>query len=55
MIYRWMNDNTKICTIDAMNLEDICKSKGHENFEAMRFCFGHVSLAVTGRMIGIVR
>ena len=20
----------------------ICKYKGHENFEAMRFCFGHV-------------
>ena len=25
----------------------IGKSKGHKNFEAMRFCFGHVSLVVT--------
>ena len=32
----------------------ICKSKGHEKFEAMRFCFGHVSLTVTGRMTGSV-
>ena len=53
-----MNDNTKICTCDAMNLEEIthlCKIIDHENFEAMRFCFGHVALTVTGRMTGSVR
>ena len=33
----------------------ICKFKGHENFEAMRFYFGHVALTVTGRMTGSVR
>ena len=38
-----------------MNLEEISKSKGHENFEAMRFCFGHEALTVTGRMTGSVR
>ena len=47
-----MNDNTKLCSSDATNLGEItlCKSKGHANFEAMRFCFGHVALTVTGRM-----
>ena len=33
----------------------ICKSKGHENFEAMRYCFGHMSLMATWRMTGSVR
>ena len=30
----------------------IYKSEGHGNFEAMRFCFGHVALTVIGRMTG---
>ena len=40
-----------------MSLEEIThyNSKGHENFEAMRFCFGHVAQMVTGRMTGSVR
>ena len=33
----------------------IYKSKGLENFEVVRFCFGHVALTVTRRMTGSVR
>ena len=57
MICRWMNDFMKICTSDAMNLEEtsIYKFKGHENFEVMSFYFGHVALVVTTRMNRSVR
>ena len=54
-LHEWYYENTYRWYHETRRNYPFRKTKGHENFDVMYFCFGHMDLTVKGKMAGSVQ